>query len=95
MVEADVSKSEAVDRLAETIRTNYNGQVPHGVVHCAGILLNRNGIEACTEEVWDKTVMVNLKGTCLINRKFVLLMKENGIKGSVVNISSVSRNGTG
>ena len=56
---------------------------------------NLRGIEYETEELFDKVIAVNLKGTYLINRKFALLMKEHKIRGSLVNVSSIAQKGFG
>jgi NAD(P)-dependent dehydrogenase (short-subunit alcohol dehydrogenase family) len=43
-----------------------------------------------TEEVWNKTIDVNLKGYVFVSKEVVGFMKQNKIKGSVVNISSIA-----
>ena len=43
-----------------------------------------------SEESFDKVIDVNLKGTFLINQLSASAMKEADIKGSIVNISSIT-----
>ena len=43
-----------------------------------------------SEESFDKVIDVNLKGTFLINQLTASAMKEADIKGSIVNISSIT-----
>ncbi len=42
-----------------------------------------------SEESWDKVIDINLKGTFLVNQVTASAMKEAGLRGSIVNISSV------
>lgn len=49
----------------------------------------------CTEDIWDRTMNVNLKGTFLVNHKFLYLMKERKVSdGSIVNFSSIAAQGS-
>ena len=43
-----------------------------------------------SEESFDKVIDVNLKGTFLVNQLTASAMKEADIKGSIVNISSIT-----
>lgn len=60
------------------------------------ILVNNAGVatQACiadmTEEVWDQTIDVNLKGYVFCSKEAVLMMKQNKTSGSIVNISSIA-----
>jgi L-rhamnose 1-dehydrogenase len=42
------------------------------------------------EEIWDQTLDVNLKGTFLCSQAVSKVMIEKGIKGRIINISSIS-----
>ncbi len=48
-----------------------------------------NNIEA-TESAWEKTFSVNLKGYFFMTQHTARIMKEKGVAGSIVNISSVN-----
>jgi len=60
------------------------------------ILFNGAGIhsrnamisEGTPEEIWDRVIAVNLKGTYLMNYRVVPIMKSNK-NGSVINVSSI------
>ncbi len=82
-----------MDSLAAKIQEQYNGEIPSVVVHTAGIVPNLLGMAEETEELFDKVIGVNLKGTYLINRKFALMMKERKMTGSFVNVSSIAEHG--
>ena len=42
-----------------------------------------------TDEAWDKTIAINLSGVMYGARAAAKLMKEKGIKGSIINMSSI------
>ncbi len=94
-VTTDVSNSKSVDDLAGRILAAFGDRIPSGIVHSAGVVPNMLGIEHETEESLDKVFAVNVKGTFLINQKFALMMKEQKIRGSIVNISSHALHGFG
>lgn len=89
-VQADVSSVDEVVRMFGEIKKKW-GRLD--------ILVNNAGIayysafETMTEEEWDKTLDVNLKGQFLCAREAVKLMKEKG--GKIVNISSIASGGAG
>jgi len=59
------------------------------------ILVNNAGIfkympaEMMTEEMWDKTIGINLKALTFLSIAFVNALKEKGHGGRIINISSV------
>lgn len=85
MVQADVSSVDEVIGMFAEVKENFGG---------LDILVNNAGIahfatfETMTEEEWDKTLDVNLKGQFLCAREAVKLMKQKG--GKIINISSVA-----
>jgi cyclopentanol dehydrogenase len=58
------------------------------LVNNAGILIRKN-IEETTEEDWDRTMAVNVKGVFLGTKSAIPAMRRAG-GGSIVNISSVA-----
>lgn len=90
VTQADVSSVDDVIRMFGEIKKKW-GKLD--------ILVNNAGIayyssfEAMTEEEWDKTLDVNLKGQFLCAREAVKLMKNKG--GKIINISSVASGGVG
>lgn len=91
-VKTDVSLVESVVHLSSAIYNAYN-KPPSVVIHCAGILGTVIAAEKMTEEMWQTVIDCHLKGTFLINQTFAKLMKSNGIAGSIINLSSVVKDG--
>ena len=76
---------DAIERLVEAA---------YGAFEKVDILVNNAGIsplypspEAVTEELWDKTLGVNLKGPFRLSALIGARMREHG--GSIVNVSSI------
>ncbi|XP_046959539.1 L-xylulose reductase-like [Vanessa cardui] len=59
----------------------------HGLVNCAGFIHNEPFLE-CTPNAFDETMSVNAKAILNVSQIVAKKMIENGIKGSIVNISS-------
>lgn len=89
-IQADVSSVDEVIHMFEEVKDRWDK---------LDILVNNAGIayystfEEMTEEEWDKTLDVNLKGQFLCAREAVKLMKEKG--GKIINISSIASGGAG
>lgn len=84
-VRADVSKVAELDALlASTMETFGALDI---VVNNAGIEFNEPVLEA-TEEAWDQTIGVNLKGAYFLSCKAARIMSKAG-HGKIINISSV------
>lgn len=85
-VQVDLQNVADVDRLVET---TVSGLGP------IDFLINNSGITdphpplELTEEQWDRTLDINLKGMFFTSQRVARLMIENRIKGSIVNLSSV------
>ena len=86
-VKCDVSKEDKVHAMIDKAIARF-GKLDFAFNN-AGI----EGISAptheCTEENWDKTLAVNLKGVWLCMKYEIQLMLKQG-KGSIVNCSSVA-----
>jgi len=86
-IAADVAKEDQVTAMvAETVK--QLGRVD--------ILVNNAGIESppmllkdIPEEIWDRTLAINLKGVFLCCKAVIPQMMEQG-KGKIVNVSSVA-----
>jgi 3-oxoacyl-[acyl-carrier protein] reductase len=85
-VQADVSKSAEVDRLVRMTVDHY-GRVDI-LVNNAGVHVPKGVLET-TEEDWDRTIDVNLKGAYLCSKAVAPLMIEQG-GGTIINMSSNS-----
>ena len=85
-VQTDVTKSADVANLI-TQTTDTFGSLDV-LVNCAGIGI-RSPFLSVTEEMWDKTMAVNLKGTFLCTQQAAKAMVQSGTKGTIINISSI------
>lgn len=81
----DVSKREDIQKLVAATTERF-GAV-HILVNNAGILLP-GGAEAVTEDDWDQTFNVNVRGLWLLSREVLPHLRAAG-GGSIVNIGSV------
>jgi NAD(P)-dependent dehydrogenase (short-subunit alcohol dehydrogenase family) len=86
-VEAEVSKPADVEALVNKVTEIY------GRLDCA---FNNAGIEGkiqqtveCSEENWDRTIAINLKGVWLCIKHEIPVMLEQG-SGAIVNTASVA-----
>jgi NAD(P)-dependent dehydrogenase (short-subunit alcohol dehydrogenase family) len=83
----DVSSMASVTETLKKIQKKYS-QPPDIVVNSAGITIDKYLLRM-TEESFDKVIDINLKGTFLVNQVTANAMKEAGLRGSIVNISSL------
>lgn len=82
----DVSNKDSVETAFETIENTFGGL--DIFVNCAGISIIVPMLE-CTEEIWDKTIDVNLKGTFLCMQSAIRIMEKQK-SGSIICMSSQS-----
>jgi NAD(P)-dependent dehydrogenase (short-subunit alcohol dehydrogenase family) len=87
-IPGDVSSSADVDRLIQDTVEKF------GSLDCA---FNNAGIEGeaaptaeCTEENFDRTIAINLRGVWLSMRRELRQMLEQGTGGTIVNMASVA-----
>jgi 3-oxoacyl-[acyl-carrier protein] reductase len=85
-VGADVSRSADVRRLVKATVDRF-GRVDI-LVNNAGVMVSKSLLET-TEEEWDRTIDVNLKGAYLCSKEVVPIMQSQKY-GRIVNISSNS-----
>jgi 3-oxoacyl-[acyl-carrier protein] reductase len=85
-VQADVSRVEDVRRLVKETLESF-GRVDT-LVNNAGVMIAKKVLET-TEEDWDRTIDVNLKGAYLCSKEVAPVMIRQGA-GSIVNMSSNS-----
>jgi NAD(P)-dependent dehydrogenase (short-subunit alcohol dehydrogenase family) len=82
---ADVSKQDEVAHVVEQTVTHFGG---------LNVLLNNAGLlhvgtaEQITEEQWDETFNVNVRGLWLLSRAVLPAMRKAG-GGSIINMASV------
>jgi len=87
-VHADVTEEDAVREMYQQVVDAY------GAVHIA---FNNAGIEGAwipivdqSEEAWDSTININLKGVWLCLKYEIQRMLKQGAGGAIVNMSSVA-----
>lgn len=85
-LKTDVSNSDSVSGAFERIAKIYGGL--DVFVNCAGISVIVPMLE-CTEEIWDKTIDINLKGTFLCMQSALRIMEKQK-SGSIICMSSQS-----
>jgi NAD(P)-dependent dehydrogenase (short-subunit alcohol dehydrogenase family) len=84
--QCDVTKKDDCQALVKNVVSEF-GTVDI-LYHAAGIMVNRP-IEDYTEEEWDKTITVNLKGSFLMSQALVPLMKEKKT-GKIIFTASIA-----
>ena len=87
LLRGDVADTEDVERMAQEIDERFGSLSV--LVNNAGSLVERATLEETTEELWDRTVGVNLKSAYLCSRAALPLMRRRG-GGKIVNVSSIA-----
>lgn len=86
-IKGDVSKQADVEAMLKHAIDTF-GRVDVAFNN-AGIEGGMGPVHACTEENWDKTIGINLKGVWLCMKHELLLMRKQG-SGAIVNCASVA-----
>lgn len=88
-IKADISSGEDRENLFRRILEKFNSL--EALVNNAGVApLVRNDLLEMTEESFDRVMNINLKGPFFLTQKIGKYFAENGIKGTIVNIGSIS-----
>lgn len=85
-IQADVSRLDEADRLIKQTVEHF-GRVDFLI--CNAGIWDGSPVESMSEELWDKTLDINLKGTWLVCRAAVPSMKKQGY-GRIVIVSSTA-----
>jgi NAD(P)-dependent dehydrogenase (short-subunit alcohol dehydrogenase family) len=85
VVAADVSKKPEIDRMVEHTVANF-GRL-NVLVNNAGVL-HAGTVEQVSEQQWDETFNVNVRGVWLLSRAVLPHLRKAG-GGSIINIASV------
>lgn len=80
----NITKTEAIDECVQKTLEKF-GKLDI-LVNCAGIGVVESVLEH-GEELWDKTLSINLTGTVRFSRAAAAVMKENG-GGKIINMGS-------
>ena len=86
VVKADVSKESYVKKMVHDVVSRF-GTIDI-LVNNAGVWLVTTFLR-CTEEIWDKTMEINLKGAYFCSKEVAPLMLAKK-KGNIINMSSVA-----
>ncbi len=87
-IRADVSRFSDVDRLIRETVARYSRL--DGAFNNAGIEGTMAPTVECTEENWDRTIGINLKGVWLCLREELRQLARQKRGGSIVNMASVA-----
>ncbi len=94
----DVGNEKEVEAFLENYTEEYGP--PHVLINNAGITADGLFIKKKGDEItkfsyakWEKVVNVNLTGTFLVSREAAYHMVKHGVKGLIINVSSVNRCG--
>jgi len=85
VAQGDISKRDEVKRILETTSSAY-GHIDI-LINNAGYL-EQKPFQQITDEDWDKTININMKGTFLCSQLVAPYFKTAG-RGCIVNVSSV------
>jgi NAD(P)-dependent dehydrogenase (short-subunit alcohol dehydrogenase family) len=91
LVRADVARAHDAETMVDAVARELG--TPGILVNNAGVF-PRVDFLAMTEADWDHVLDVNLKGSFLCGQAAARRMVEAGLRGSVVNLSSVAMRGT-
>lgn len=90
---ADVSNSNEVNEMIRTVVDRFKRI--DILVNNAGSHIQRSSVLEMTENLWDRTIDVNLKSVFLCSKAVIKIMLKQG-SGRIINISSISaQNGGG
>lgn len=87
-VQADTSRREQVEAMVERVRGEL-GPIEI-LVNNAGVLKRTPFLEI-DEQEWDWIIDINLKGPFLVGQAVARTMVRDGVKGSIINISSAGQ----
>jgi NAD(P)-dependent dehydrogenase (short-subunit alcohol dehydrogenase family) len=81
-----LGKSEEVKKMVEQVKAQY--KTIDILVNSAGANPQMVTLDDLEEWAWDTVMNVNLKGTWLVSKEVVKLMKEQKKGGSIINMTS-------
>lgn len=86
-IKCDVSKTSDVKAMVDEAAKTF-GKIDFAVNN-AGVEGATANTHECTEENWDKTININLKGVWLCMKQEIIYMLKHG-QGAIVNTASVA-----
>jgi len=89
---ADVTRQTEVEGLVEKTLGRFGGRIDI-LINNAGSLLDRRHFSEMTDDLWDRTMELNVRSVYLCCKRVVPVMKKQAY-GKIINISSIAaRNG--
>ncbi|RMH79555.1 MAG: SDR family oxidoreductase [Actinomyces sp.] len=89
-VAADVGTAEGCEAAVAAVDAAFGA--PHAVVNCAAFT-DRGTAWDASAELWEKMLLVNVRGPALVAQGAAALMRRDGVRGSIVMIGSVAGHG--
>ena len=86
-VYCDVAEKESVDQAIAKVLEHF-GRID--VLFSNAGIIGRQSLLDTTEETWRRVIDINLNGMFFVNQAVLRSMVERGIKGAVVNTSSIA-----
>ena len=86
-VPCDLRDPESITAMRDRVVAESGGA--DIIVNCAGIIRYRSGVSDVSVDEWDRIVDVNLRGTFLVCRDFMQVLKDRG-GGRIIILSSMA-----
>lgn len=86
-VQCDVRDPKSISALRNTVIVEAGGV--DILVNCAGLIRYGDGIRSVSVDEWDMVLAVNLRGTFLVCRAFMDILKDRR-GGRIINLSSMA-----
>lgn len=84
-ISVDLTQESGAMEIVQAVRKDWSA--PDILVNCAGLYPLQPLLDMSTAE-WDRVMAVNLRTPFILSREIGRLMAINGVRGSIVNISS-------
>lgn len=91
--QADVTKQDDIDRLVDGAEAALGGTIDI-LINNAGHLVQRCTNSEMTEDLYNKIMDVNVKGTVFTSKRVIAGMKEKG-RGRIINLTSLAAHNGG
>ncbi|KAK0389999.1 hypothetical protein NLU13_3572 [Sarocladium strictum] len=82
----DLASVQSIKEAVEVYRTTYGSEL-HVLANVAGIMDAFGSADSVTDDVWDRTLSINLTGPTQLIREVVPLFRNAG-RGSIINVGS-------
>ncbi len=92
-IHTDVSERESVESMVDEVVKRFGRidiLVNNAGINIPRLLVDPKGKQEITDEIWERTVSINQKGTYLCSQAVVRHMIKKGNNGVIINVSSES-----